>query len=753
MSDCTANEVYAAPLIEGQIRLLALEQGKGDDPLQGRMHIADAASAQIPYEAISYVWGSEELADIIRCDSLDGDGGGSCLPLTRNAANALRAVRKADGVRMVWIDSVCISQACKAEKAAQVAIMDSIFANATTVLAWLGADDGVRSAAAAEIAILIQEQFSQKSDPKGGQGAMETIESRARQRCYDDLTSVLPLFECELFWRLWCVQELVLAKQSLIYWGSSILTWDTIAAVAAFVESEAQLHVAHFGVTGVNNVIMLESLRNQVTGKAHRRMPFSRILSLTRLHGVTEPCDRIYSLLGLDRWLSRTSKRSDVFGVHRWLGQHSGEVSKPLISPDYLQGINKVYLTTAKALLARERNLHILSFVQHEAEVGGGDLPSWVPRWHVNKQRLITQFDLIRGHPVYTFLETAWANSTANSFRTNDRSSASCDIPSGLSVCPQHTTGPDAHEKMTVDDEGTLHTEGLLLASVVKTSLSVPFETGPADQWLEVLRQWFQMVSAWLTREDQSGLAGIVAGQRENTVFSTFYRTLLGGHFRTKEIFARLQDELKAFRALLCSRLSDEANTCPVTRAYVSQMCRSRALFLTDSGQIGIGPQCLQTGDSVCFLAGAAVPLLLRPRSTPETVQRRWLLVGEAFVSGLADPYLEDDSAKAVEALQSVEDDEAERFTSSATDAEAQEPIPHWQPKNWGDFRVERDSGVQCNYYQGSGHQINQYQGSGTYHYNSTVVTFTRSSEPEITGNAAQTTQDTIGKRIQFCID
>jgi hypothetical protein len=97
-------------------------------------------------------------------------------------------------------------------------------------------------------------------------------------------------------------------------------------------------------------------------------------------------------------------------------------------------------------------------------------------------------------------------------------------------------------------------------------------------------------------------------------------------------------------------------------------------------------------------------------------------LVGEAFVSGLADPYLEDDSAKAVEALQSVEDDEAERFTSSATDAEAQEPIPHWQPKNWGDFRVERDSGVQCNYYQGSGHQINQYQGSGTYHYNSTAL-------------------------------
>lgn len=65
-------------------------------------------------------------------------------------------------------------------------------------------------------------------------------------------------------------------------------------------------------------------------------------------------------------------------------------------------------------------------------------------------------------------------------------------------------------------------------------------------------------------------------------------------------------------------------------------MCRSRTVFLTDSGHLGLGPQCFQSGDSICFLMGAAVPLLLRSQAGPDSTNCRWMLVGETYVHGLA---------------------------------------------------------------------------------------------------------------------
>lgn len=402
MSDSTTNTAgdiaRAAPLLaEGQIRLLALKPGDGDDLLQGHIHVVDAASGEIPYEAVSYVWGGQYLADIIQRE-LDSDGGiGLCLPLTQNAADALRAVRKSDGVRMVWIDAVCISQDSREEKTAQLAIMDSIFANAAAVLIWLGADDGVRSGAAVELAGRIHERFGDEmrlrrrffEEPAEGKG--KPVDSALRQSCYDDLGSVLPLFECEWFWRLWCVQELALAKKALIHWGSAVVTWEAIMTVAAFIEAGAQLDVAHKGYAGVHNVVMLECLREQVRVNDVGRMPFSRLLSLTRRHGVTEPCDRIFSLLGLDRRLSMSSNDFTDAQWAEWLRSddeqlfvfHAPPTIRPLVIPDYSQGIDRLYLETARGLLARERNLHLLSFVQHEVQAGDGTLPSWVPQWHV----------------------------------------------------------------------------------------------------------------------------------------------------------------------------------------------------------------------------------------------------------------------------------------------------------------------------------------------------------------------------------
>lgn len=202
------------------------------------------------------------------------------------------------------------------------------------------------------------------------------------------MTILLNVFESEWLWRLWCVQELVLARRALVHWGSVRVVWEVFSAVAVYVQARQHAQIALLGLGGINNVAMLESFRRQVRDDAGQGLTFSRLLSLTRPHGITEHRDRIFSLLGLDRCLCN-NPNSSVAGPETLL-----------VTPDYSQSIEDLYFLIAKRLSIREGSLELLSFVQHEGEVGAGSVPTWVPRWQINKHRLITQFDLVSSHPL-----------------------------------------------------------------------------------------------------------------------------------------------------------------------------------------------------------------------------------------------------------------------------------------------------------------------------------------------------------------
>ena len=649
--------MYSRSLDHDYTRVLALQPGKANDPLECQIRDVSAL-AKASYDAISYVWGSQDATESIRCTTED-DGEQVDLPLTRSAAGALRAVRKTDKERLVWIDCICISQTSKEEKAAQVAMMDIIFANAGTVLIWLGVDEKGQSVAAADHAGRIHECFGDETRNRWRESretvVFKPIDPVARQSCYDGLESVLPLFECELFWRLWCVQELALAKQPIIYWGSVVLDWQVVLSIAAFIETRAPLSVAHTGYAGVHNVIMLECLREQVRGQGLiKRVPFSRLLSLTRLHGVTEPHDRIFSLLGLDLQLLDSRDLANVQYADWWRNGdrslhfelHIVPLMQPLVTPDYSQGIDRLYLSTAMALLTRERNLHLLSFVQHEAQAGQGDLPSWVPQWHVNKHRLITQFDLFPDSPIYVSLRAALGKSNIES-----------DVcMEGEPDRSNMLAGGAPLDEFVVDADGTLRTQGLLLDTVAKSCSHLRFDADPGHPWLETLHDWYRIVSAWFEQDVQRSLLNVPQDQFDDKVFRMFYEILLGGHFRAKDVFLGLRTERESFRVSFRSGSTASANLFPTTRAFVTQMCRSRTLFLTDGGQLGIGPQCLEPGDCVCFLAGAAIPLLLRPCSSADVVHRHWILVGETYINELVGASLDHGSAEGLEAFP--EDDE-----------------------------------------------------------------------------------------------
>jgi hypothetical protein len=134
-----------SPLLQPQsIRLLQLLPRK-EDPRNLRCKLCEyplrnSNDLSHPYEAISYVWGSEEKLKSIIIDGRD-------LSITQNLYVLLLRLQYHSYSRILWVDALCINQKDDKEKENQILLMAEIYAKASHVLVWLGEaeDDGDRA--------------------------------------------------------------------------------------------------------------------------------------------------------------------------------------------------------------------------------------------------------------------------------------------------------------------------------------------------------------------------------------------------------------------------------------------------------------------------------------------------------------------------------------------------------------------------------------------------------------------------------
>ncbi|KAK4448048.1 heterokaryon incompatibility protein-domain-containing protein [Podospora aff. communis PSN243] len=83
------------------------------------------------YSALSYTWGTPEPKHTTTVN-------GQPFSVGTNLFNALRSLRLPDRPRLLWIDAICINQQDDAERAFQVALMGSIYAEAESVSIFIG---------------------------------------------------------------------------------------------------------------------------------------------------------------------------------------------------------------------------------------------------------------------------------------------------------------------------------------------------------------------------------------------------------------------------------------------------------------------------------------------------------------------------------------------------------------------------------------------------------------------------------------
>ncbi|KAL7895311.1 hypothetical protein HDV63DRAFT_360438 [Trichoderma sp. SZMC 28014] len=158
------------------------------------------------YEALSYVWGSEEKPRRI---CVDGDD----LYITENLHTVLLRLRDAAFERIIWADGICINQDDIEERSLQVQYMMNIYSRASRVIVWL--EETIHDADSADTSQAIEE-IGRAAD---GQ-LTESSNSEA----------IRAILQRSWFQRIWVLQEVAAARHVLIMCHAIEIDGDAFCA-------------------------------------------------------------------------------------------------------------------------------------------------------------------------------------------------------------------------------------------------------------------------------------------------------------------------------------------------------------------------------------------------------------------------------------------------------------------------------------------------------------------------------------------
>jgi hypothetical protein len=297
---------YQPILPKSEIRILELHAPNPRDP-SGSLHGALFPAKLIgnpSYEAISYVWGQPNFSETLHLQT-------GTLGITPNLAAALRRFRYPDRTRRLWADAVCINQKYGIEKGYQVQLMGEVFRRAEHVLAWLGEGDKETDAALQFLENLASESWkygvpAERPHECAAQRSIAYAQFRTPlngllSQISANEKSLVRFFTQEWFQRLWIVQEFALAPQFTIYNGIGTLGHETFTkAIASFTVLKGHPHGAARLNQEFSKAIGLVVMR----WTEQKFLPTPRLLdlvALTRSKKYSNELDVVYALLGLSR--------------------------------------------------------------------------------------------------------------------------------------------------------------------------------------------------------------------------------------------------------------------------------------------------------------------------------------------------------------------------------------------------------------------------------------------------------------------
>lgn len=584
-------DVYSyETLPSGYTRYLLLQPGESGDPIVCNIH-ATKLEDSTPFEAISYVWGTPERTEPIKCD-------GKTLYITVNLRNSLLAVRRLDMARALWADSICINQADNEEKAQQVSIMAEIFRKSTRTLICLGSNDaGEHAEAAAGIMSavnhMVDEVFQDKDfswEPASFPfpHANDPLLSDPRWESFATLTGQ-PWFR-----RGWVVQEAALGPAAEIIWGCVHIDWLHFLRAYSWVHAKAiNIHYNIFQARAISWLHLL--LFNRRFPRENRALltvghdqshTLLQILNYGRVLGVADPRDRIYACLSLPN--------STIFQGPQLTA----------LKPDYSKAYLQVYHDFACAYLeASGMDLDLLGYTQNFGHtVPAADCPSWVPLW-----------DVYRYFAIYR--KTSRRHSSQFSGRL---ASIPCLVDRNTLKVRGVRIGSVQHVTEIFSNNETSETVARAWQEV--RDLDTILQLGNKPYYASAIQAFVKTLAAGNYRADLDEWESRQAAYMGH-IQKTASQQVAGTESRRTNILPRAED--------------GEGMTASMAEMHSSTMytAHGRRLVVSDRGYYGLAPYPAAKGDIICIIFGTRSPFILRQVSdaSPGGTQR-YKLVGDVFM-------------------------------------------------------------------------------------------------------------------------
>ena len=313
--------IYKQLKKDSEIRLLTLRHGALGTPVECILQETLIEHAE-SYTALSYVWGdTSQQGEIIL--------NGTQFFVTQSVKTALEHLRDETRDTILWIDAICIDQSSITERSQQVPLMRDIYSTASQVTIWLGPGD-----VATDLALHAMRRIASYSpDIEWSLDHFDTIvelclvPSVCGSSASTDMATNLrkgleDIFSRPWFDRTWTVQELAIARDCpILVCGLARICWD------CFIEANHRLeqYMAKCNVADeqsdywiMPNVratsysqkhTKLDRIREMVKADAELRSQhvdsngvlFADLIVATRHTKCTDPRDKIYALLGLER--------------------------------------------------------------------------------------------------------------------------------------------------------------------------------------------------------------------------------------------------------------------------------------------------------------------------------------------------------------------------------------------------------------------------------------------------------------------
>lgn len=572
----SSNQTLYAPLVhKNSIRLLILEPGVATDHISVQLHEYEARYVPA-YDAISYVWGDPEETTEIFCN-------GSIVHITRNLHWALTRLRKEDEPVCLWADALCINQGDVDERSHQVAIMGEIYANARIVYVCIGEDeDGGAQGIASLLEKLASGEAFHELDSVGTGRSLAGIpqssltgllhlveESPTRQD--NGWYAVGDLLRMPWFSRVWVLQEVGLARQPRVLYGTAEFSYRLLMAAIKYLNIHGRS--SNYGVA----TLLIHTEWADWTSTEHptTRSPYTflDLLDHAALLSCKDPRDRVYAFLG-----HPSCKGEEGIGS--------------IVVPDYRKDTLVVFKEASEFLLMKE-GLRSLASVEHTSATVNDDCPTWVARWDVS-------------------------NTVNNIYSRPGRFSASAGH------LPLH--------RHSIQD-GKLQVEGVVIGEVQMAfpvglapqgdSVGVAFKGLEDLLLLEDLIKYLETnntpcaygaesrVALALTLLAWPNFRNEASGVMKNfTAYRNWHNTTWIRPFFRK--LGKLDQVVNYGRAM-------------------TSVCYGRSFVVTREGHYGLGPRITEPGDMCCVLFGSDVPFVLRRR---ETGQEGFKFVGECYLQG-----------------------------------------------------------------------------------------------------------------------